>query len=203
MIKITKSALAIQLSKLKNFESPKINEEQYMTDSEIAADILWFACMKGDINGKIAADFGCGTGILGIGALALGAKKVFFVDNDAEALNICRKNAKRFIKKSVFLLEDIKKFNAKADIVIQNPPFGTKKKHADRDFLEKAFQTADVVYSFHKTETREFIEDFAEKNSFRVSALFEYSMPLKATYFFHKKRIQRIKVGCWRLERVV
>lgn len=41
-------------------------------------------------------DFGCGSGILGIGALLLGASKVFGIDNDPQALTAtaenCRKN---------------------------------------------------------------------------------------------------------------
>ena len=38
---LTKKQLAIILSKLKVFESPKVSVEQYNTDSEIAATILW------------------------------------------------------------------------------------------------------------------------------------------------------------------
>jgi len=197
---ITKSGLAIELSKLKVFEKPSAKAEQYITEPEIAADFLWLAYMKGDIDGKIIADFGCGTGILGIGALFLGAKKIFFIDSDEKALEICRKNAKGFEKKAVFVLKDIKDFDGKADIVIQNPPFGTKTRHADREFLEKAFETADIVYSFHKLSTREFVEKFAGMKNFRTTALLEYEMPLKATQKFHKKRIQRINVGCWRFE---
>src|SRR3989344_9379113 len=84
--KITKSGLAIELSKLKVFESPKVRQEQYPTDSEIAASVLWNAYILGDLEGKVIADLGCGTGILGIGALLLGAKEVLFVDSDEKAL---------------------------------------------------------------------------------------------------------------------
>ena len=74
----SKKELAILLSKLKTFDTPKTHLEQYSTDSEIAADILWFAYQNKDIEGKKIADFGCGTGILGIGALNLGANKILF-----------------------------------------------------------------------------------------------------------------------------
>ena len=67
--------LAMQLSKLVSVESKKVQLEQYPTDSEIAAEILWAAFMQGDIEDKSIADFGCGNGILGIGALLLGAKR--------------------------------------------------------------------------------------------------------------------------------
>jgi len=70
----TKSSLAIELSNLNVFSKAKVKLEQYPTDSEIAADVLWNAYMKDELKGKTIADLGCGTGILGIGALLLGAK---------------------------------------------------------------------------------------------------------------------------------
>ena len=87
---ITKSALAIQLSKLNVFTKAKVRLEQYPTDSEIAATMLWDAYMQGHIEDKILADLGSGTGILGIGAILLGAKHVYFVDADREVLDILR-----------------------------------------------------------------------------------------------------------------
>ena len=74
----SKSSLAVLLSKLKGFETEKVSEklEQYQTDPEIAAEILWFAGFNNDISRKVIVDLGCGTGILGIGALVMGAKKV-------------------------------------------------------------------------------------------------------------------------------
>ena len=77
---ITKKQLAILLSKLQVFESPRAELEQYPLDGESASIILWTACQNKDIENKIMADLGCGTGILGLGALLLGAKKVYFID---------------------------------------------------------------------------------------------------------------------------
>ena len=77
----SKKAVTVVLSGLKGFESPKVRVEQYSTDAEIAAEVLWYAYMKGDI-GKVSVDLGCGTGILGIGLLALGSEKVHFIDSD-------------------------------------------------------------------------------------------------------------------------
>ena len=82
----SKSGLAVVLSRLSVFQRPKVRVEQYPTDSEIAAEVLWSAFMKGDIDKMCIADLGCGTGILGIGALLLGAKKVYFLDIDQNAL---------------------------------------------------------------------------------------------------------------------
>ncbi len=197
---ITKSGLAIELSRLKTFDNPRIKAEQYPTDPETAAEILWFAYMQGDIEGKAIADLGCGTGILGKGALLLGAKKIFFVDNDENAMKLCRENVGR-TGKAEFLLKDVEDFRKKADTVIQNPPFGTKTRHADKSFLEKAFEIANVVYSIHKMETRGFINELASRNGFETTNILEFEMPLKATQKFHKRRIHRIRVGCWRFEK--
>ena len=49
---ITKSRLAIILSTLNVFTDPKVRLEQYPTDSEIAADILWNAVLQDDIVDK-------------------------------------------------------------------------------------------------------------------------------------------------------
>ena len=79
------------LSKMEGFSQPDPAKEQYKTDSEIAATILWNAFMQGDIKDKVVADLGAGTGVLGLGALALGAKFVFLVELDETALEIARK----------------------------------------------------------------------------------------------------------------
>ena len=78
----SKKALEIELSRLKGFIIAKVSSEQYITPSSIAAEVLWKAHLLGEVRDKTIVDLGCGSGILGIGALLLGAKKVIFVDND-------------------------------------------------------------------------------------------------------------------------
>jgi len=48
-----------------------------------------------DLTGKTVIDYGCGSGILGIAALLLGAEKVIAVDNDPQALIAARDNTER------------------------------------------------------------------------------------------------------------
>lgn len=48
-----------------------------------------------DLAGKTVIDYGCGSGILGIAALLLGADKVIAIDNDPQALLASRDNAQR------------------------------------------------------------------------------------------------------------
>lgn len=204
----SKSGLAIALSRLKGFERPKVSVEQYTMDSEIGAFVLWQATLKGDIAQKVSADLGCGTGILGIGCLLLGASKAYFVDNDEHALKIAKENLK--IVKSEFLIEgkasflcnDILGFDKKVDTVVQNPPFGVKVRHADKAFLEKAMKTGKVIYSFHKSNTKGFIFKFADEKNFKVTNVWDFKFPLKASYEFHSLRIKRIGVSCFRIEKV-
>lgn len=67
--------LQSELEDMKTFENPKVELEQYTTSSYIAASILHTAqSVYGDIKDKTVADLGCGTGILSIGAVVLGAK---------------------------------------------------------------------------------------------------------------------------------
>jgi len=204
---MSKKELGIMLSRLKVFESPSMKLEQYPTDSDIASDLLWNAKMRGDIEGKIIADLGSGTGILGLGALAIGAKKVFFVDIDEKAMSIAKEN-KSMLEKDLgkklnaeFLVGDVNLFDKKIDVVIMNPPFGTKSENVDTVFLLKAMSLANVIYSFHKSITKEYIERVVQSNGFRTTHYIKYDFPLKQTMASHVKRIERIRVGLWRIEK--
>lgn len=203
----SKSRLAIVLSKLKGFRFPKVSNEQYLIDSEIGAFVLWNCFLKGDLMGKECADLGCGTGLLGIGGLLLGAKKMFFVDNDMDALDEAKKNLKNvksefFIDgKEFFMCKDIVDFNIKVDTVIENPPFGTKVRHLDKYFLIKAYNISKVVYSFHLTGNKNFFERLGWSHNFTITDTWEFIYPLKASYGFHKKEVNLIKVSCLRFEK--
>lgn len=208
MAKVTsKSGLAIVLSMLEGFCKPEVRKEQYLMDSEIGSFMLWNAHLLGDIEGKVIADLGCGTGLLGIGALLLGAKRVFFVDSDEKALKTAKNNTLKVksedysFGKADFICQDIGKLEIKADTVVQNPPFGTKMRHTDIFFLEKAMQTSPVVYSFHKSESKAFLKRFSAKNNARITHIWDFRFPLKATFAFHRRQIHRINVSCIRLEK--
>ena len=210
----TKSSLAIELSNLNVFFLAKVKLEQYPTDSEIAAAVLWTAYMNGDIQDKVIADLGSGTGILGIGALLLGAKFVYFLDIDREVLNVLRENIENYnnpqIKRNKYkvvhkTIEEINKeyfMSLHADVVIQNPPFGTKNEHADKRFLEKAFSVAKVVYSMHKFSTKTFVEAIAKDFEFKITHHWRYDFPIKATFEFHQKPVKIVDVGLWRMEKI-
>jgi len=202
----SKSRLAIALSRLEGFYEPKVTQEQYLMDSEIGASSLWNAYLLRDIEGRVIADLGCGTGVLGIGALLLGAKLVFFVDSDKRSLQIAKNNVLKVkseyngIGKTEFICQDIGKLEIKVDIVLENPPFGTKIRHNDIFFLEKALKTAPVVYSFHKSETNMFLQRFSARKNAKITHVWNFRFPLKATLVFHRRQIHRINVSCFRFE---
>ena len=202
----TKKRLAVELSYLKSFETADVRMEQYATPSEIAADWIWNAALKGDIAEKIIVDAACGPGILGCGALLMGAKKVIFVDKSKEAIGIARTNVATLeqaydIGTSEFVCVDIADYSGTCDVVVQNPPFGTKIKHVDKLFLEKAFTLAHVVYSMHKATTRAFVEAMVRDHKYIITYIAAYKFGLKQTLPWHKSRMKYIEVGLWRMER--
>ncbi|PCI58457.1 MAG: 50S ribosomal protein L11 methyltransferase [Gammaproteobacteria bacterium] len=74
-----------------------------------------------DLTGKTVVDFGCGSGILSLAALKLGAKAVIGIDIDPQALQASKANAERngvSDRLSLYLPKD--QPNLKADVVVAN-----------------------------------------------------------------------------------
>ena len=206
--KMSKSRLAMILSRMEGFNAPKVRQEQYLMDSEIGASVLWHAYLLGDIDNKVIVDLGCGTGILGIGAMLMGAKHVIFVETDKDALEIAKNNilkvkSETYTKGTAELIcNNIGDVLVHGDVVMQNPPFGTKVKHSDLLFLKQAIITAPILYSFHKSETTPFLERFSAKHNLKISHNWRFRFPLKASLPFHRRQIHRIDVSCFRFERL-
>ena len=74
-----------------------------------------------DLTNKVVVDFGCGSGILAIAALKLGAKKVIGIDIDPQALIASKDNAKRNdVADRLYLYLPENQPELQADIVIAN-----------------------------------------------------------------------------------
>ena len=89
------------------------------THNTTALCLRWLDSL--DLTGKTVVDFGCGSGILGIAALKLGAERVIGIDIDPQALEASRDNAERngvADLLEVYLPEDQPEFEA--DILVAN-----------------------------------------------------------------------------------
>ena len=75
-----------------------------------------------DLTGKTVIDFGCGSGILAIAALKLGAKNAIGIDIDPQAILASRNNAEQngVADRLQLFLSDDKPADLKADVVVAN-----------------------------------------------------------------------------------
>jgi predicted RNA methylase len=224
--------LQSELQDLRTFSNPKQNLEQYATTPLLATKLLQVASVEfNDIEEKSVIDLGVGTGVLAIGAKLMGAGHVLGIDVDADALEECKENLEMYepeLEVELCLMdvvELIRRYDndededededeavsvkrkdyvwPRADTVLTNPPFGTRRKGADVAFLAAAMKMAETaVYSFHKTSTREYIEKVAVKKlgakSAKVVAEMKYG--LKNQYGHHRKDEVEVFVDVWRIE---
>ena len=128
-------------------------------------------------------------------------------DIDLEALKkaeenkiAVEKNLKRKYR-AEFVQREIRLYKKRAQVIIQNPPFGTKQPHADKAFLLKAMELAPTIYSIHKIAGERFIATLAEDNGFSIKGIIPIKFPLKPTLTFHRKKTYYTDVGVWMLEK--
>jgi putative methylase len=210
----SKKQLAVFLSRLKKIENINRGLEQYQTESELAAEIIWDAFMQRDIENNLIYDLGCGNGIFGIGALLMGAKECTFIDSDKKAINILEENLSDNMLEAKIINKDIEQisldeYNSSNNelskdslkIVLMNPPFGTKKEHADKAFLELAIKFADVIYSIHLRDSESFLRAFSESNNFEVIFIKEFEFGIKKSHPKHKKKKLNIPIICIKLKK--
>lgn len=204
---MTQKTLAVELSRLKTFKNASTKLEQYSTDSDVAAELIWSANNLNLIKNKKIIDLGAGTGILGIGCLLMGAKQVVFLEKDEAAIKILEENLSKIKKeyeitgKIQILHDDVQTCQEEADLVIQNPPFGTKNKNMDTIFLEAAMRAAPHIITMHKESTDKYIQNFINENKYKILRKYSFKYPLKKTMPQHKQKIEYINVSGWLLER--
>ncbi len=74
-----------------------------------------------DLTGLRVLDYGCGSGILAIAALGLGAISAVAVDSDSQAITATRDNAlKNAVADSLFVTQDMAEVTGTFDIVVAN-----------------------------------------------------------------------------------
>ncbi len=175
--------------------------EQYQTPADIAADILWEAHGAGDIEGKDVMDMGCGNGILAIGAMLLGAHHAVGVDIDPAAVETSEKNAADAGVEIEFFAAEVRSLTGTFDTVVMNPPFGAQRRHADRPFVEKAFELASRAYSIHREGTEAFIAKLAKSLGGRSVPVKRYKFEIPYAFEFHRKATEAVSVVLLRFER--
>lgn len=108
-----------------------------------------FSMIQFEIDGKRVLDLFAGSGQMGLEALSRGALKATFVDQNREATEIVKSNAKKtgLFERSVVLNTDYKSFirgnagRGRFDVIFLDPPYET-------DFVEDAIarlQRADLL----------------------------------------------------------
>ena len=125
--------LAISLSKLQPHPCEDVDLEQYSTDGNIASQFISSIVSFGDLSpDSIIGDLGAGNGILGIGALKIGAKKCIFLEADKKACEILHENLvlNNYNESGIIINEflDTNTNFPKVDLIICNPPWGRQKK---------------------------------------------------------------------------
>jgi len=189
-----KKDLEIALEKVPPFNDPDPSLEQYPTPATVAADILFRAYGNGDIKDLKIMDLGCGTGIFSLGAWFLGAGNVIGYDVSQSAITLAEKYARSIDANIEFRVSDIKDVKEGADTVFMNPPFGCQNKKADRDFLDKAMEYSDCVYSIHMADTLDFLEKYVEKKGRRIVSNKTYKYNIPHTFSFHSKEKHSVDI---------
>ncbi|KAL1490724.1 hypothetical protein ABEB36_013373 [Hypothenemus hampei] len=188
------------------FDKPKAKLEQYITPPHLGSHILYtIQSQFGDLDGKLVADLGCGCGALSIGAAVLSASLVVSFEIDEDALQIFQSNIEDHELTNIDIVQCNvltipSRFYKKFDTVLMNPPFGTKNNEGlDMKFLEVALNLSNnVVYSLHKTSTRNHVIKHANALGAKAEVLAELRYDLPATYKFHKKISVDIEVDFYR-----
>lgn len=199
--------LEIQLQQVKPFVDPKVALEQYHTPAHIAGCVVHSIYNEGDIDGLTIADLGAGTGMLSIGCCLMGAEHVYSVEIDNDAIAVMKENMELFEIENGEQMEivnvDVSKFDKTCDVVLMNPPFGTRNKGIDMEFLKCAAKIAKkTVYSMHKMSTRKHVQKSCATFGLKGYPIAQLRYNLEATQKFHKQKSVDIEVDLWRFEKI-
>ncbi|MFC6906434.1 METTL5 family protein [Halalkalicoccus tibetensis] len=199
----SKRALERRLSRVRGFDEPRVELEQYPTPADVAAQLVHLADLQGDLEGTVV-DLGTGTGMLALGAALRTPERVVGLDADRGALATAQENERRVDPSQGpdWLLGDGGRLPLRLSgaTVLMNPPFGAQhgNRGADKRFLEGALEIADVVYSIHNAGSREFVESFVADNGGRVTHAYELALEIDRQFDFHDEESRTIRAECYR-----
>ena len=196
--------LAMLLSSLSEHPSNSAELEQYTTDGDLAARWLADIAAFGDLSrGCTVADLGSGNGILGLGALALGAGRAILVEVDEAACEVAKSNAESMgFTESVEVIQATLGSNSidlgSADVVISNPPWGRQAHRADRPFLEAMIASASPAHLLHSAEATH-IQPLFEDVGWSAERYGEADFSLPAKFTHHSRERGKTRAAFWRL----
>ena len=197
--------LAMLLSELEQTQSQLVELEQYPTDGDLAARWLTDISTFGDLHeGCTVADLGAGNGVLGLGAMALGAGRTVLIDSDQNACHTAKSNAEKMgFSDSVEVIHatigtDSIQLDS-SDVVISNPPWGRQSPKADRPFLDAILSTRVSSHLMHSAEASH-IEPLFEEHGWSVERYGEADFSLPAAYSHHSRQRGKTRAAFWRLD---
>ena len=196
---LTKRQLEIQLEKLKTLQTPRLGLEQYPVSSRVAAELLYMAGFeRHDLQGA-TIDLGTGTGRLAIGAALMGSRKVVGVDLDEKAIALARENGAAAGVRVEWIVSGIADVRGQYDTVVMNPPYGTRMPHLDIQFLDRAFQLAPLVYSIHKSSTRDYLRQAITSRNREIGEIRSMDLVIPHIFPFHQKKRKNVQVDLYRI----
>jgi predicted RNA methylase len=196
--------LAMMLSGLEQLQSQSVELEQYTTDGDLAARWLADIAAFGDLSEDCTVvDLGAGNGVLGLGALAMGAGRAALVEADQAACDVAKSNAE-----SIGFADSVEVIQAtlgsdpvdlgSADVVISNPPWGRQTHRADRPFLEAMIDAAAPAHLLHSAEATH-IQPLFENAGWSTERYGDADFALPAAYSHHSRQRGRTRAAFWRL----
>jgi putative methylase len=191
---VRRQELIRRLEEIPSFPSADPELEQVVTPADRAADLLFEALGRGDLEGRTVADLGCGTGRLAAGAAWLGAQHVDAFDVDDRALAVARTLDAPEV---AWHRSEMAAVTTDAETVVMNPPFGAQNRGADRPFWHVAFARPRAIYAFALADSRTFIEAIAVERAARVEAHRPVPWTLGPTFRHHRKRSVALPVDLW------
>lgn len=200
MTSIRKDELEIFLDRnLNPFPNPKVELEQYATPAKIVASLMHFAHLQGDVEGKTVVDLCSGTGAFAIAAALKGARTVYAVEFDSEAIATLEENIRKLEVDVNIVHADAREWNPSVEIdtVFLNPPFGIRQKEfKDSYFVVKGFEYAKSMYAIVDGVKKNIVyySNLAEKYGWTLMGHYSENFDLPATLSFHKKRKMKIPV---------
>ena len=192
------------LSGLEQLQSQSVELEQYSTDGNLAARWLTDIAAFGDLaEGCTAADLGAGNGVLGLGALAMGAGRAMLVEADQDACDTAKSNAESMgFTDSIEIIQTTLDSNlidlGSTDVVISNPPWGRQTLRADRPFLDTILSSGVPSHLMHSAEATH-IQSLFEGAGWSAERYGEADFALPAAYSHHSRRRARTRAAFWRL----